>query len=945
MNGLSDADLEEFDDFVDEYTSKLNAIMEGKFTEDDLKDLEKDVQKRTGGTEAASVAGNTAEKSAAVSNPSSPLKPKTKSDPLDYSKWNSINATDDDDDSQSSNAKPKPQANSKSTSSPQIPVSERRRVAAANFVDSIKTRVREESQRYRDNAAVLFKQAKYAEAVKEYQAAIDVCERPPQSLMKPQSTSADNLMKGSETRTANGAIDLSVPIGLAALSPSATTTYAIPVDPLLHTNLSLCHFRLSNYLLSIHHASLAIALDPTCVKAWWRRCEAHKALGELESALENAKEVVKLVEMEVKGGEVGASIAESEAAQAGTAGSKRAGAGASFSQSCSTVTLDSARRLARTLELALADQAAVASGSANISLGQEKTLANLVDLFCTRITSTASGSSNSSSDAQRTVAGTALASALIDSTPAATLFRARGGFDRLLSPSIFNATTAQYVLPVLVAAVSDCPANKRELAKHLATIVEVMRAAKEDPKAATDLRMASYGVKLIGLCVQEEVFVDALVGQAPLIPPASGTPSLTATASDLFLVSLLSLVRHPLPTKSSLDRTMTPLACDVPTEIMVIFGLIAPRWIARSPQRAKEVIGAFASVVQGSKAVKDGEAEKRDRKVAAVRYAAMVTGAMDKLKGSAGAVSAETWTRLVRAATFVIRCETEADPEAWHESSVVLDCLAVVANAVTLASAAIVDSADDDHVEGSAVLVASLIAILRAALSKPDVDPCTFTESFSRTMLVLSKLAKNQRSVLELAFIDDAWEILGPRLAKILQLRGGHIASPGGDDSVEASLADRVLRIVAGYLSPVDTGELSTRVRAWEVLGGLEGLVRCAEGELARFEAHKTEVRSRRGWDAASKLRFGEEEGRVIGHVAWCLGECAKDVKYAGKLYSLGAVEPLLSLLRVVHDNAVQKNLAIAVGRLCSDVKARDRVRELKGFELLTSLSSKVVKK
>ncbi|KXS21937.1 hypothetical protein M427DRAFT_142250 [Gonapodya prolifera JEL478] len=918
MNGLSENELEEFDDFVEEYTSKLNAIMEGKISDKEFNEFEREFGKRNGQPEPE-VPRNP---NANVDNKSNANTAKKPKDTLDYSKWNALDSEDDDDPKDSSTQ------DSKKTDKPPIPASERRKAALAAHLSQIRDRVRAHVQAVRDRAGSLFKQGKYAEALAEYQRAVDVSERPPEDVAIPPDMKSKNRLTDinaptkSETdkgavKGASGAPSMQTE-SLAAFSSAISsiytpTTYAIPVDPLLYTNISLCHSRLIDHSSAAAAASRAIELDAHCVKAWWRRAESRKSSNDMEAALSDAKEVVRLVEEEARKAEVGAARAESGVSTS------------SGPAATPTVPLDTARKLVRTLEHAVADAVAAAEGGPVLAPHEAKNLETLLDLFCKRISPTSS--TTSASESARTTASTALA-ATLSSHAACALFHARDGFLRILSPSVFSPSTLQYVLPVILAA-SSTPATKRALTRYAGVLVSVLARAKEDPNTGRDLRTASYAAQLVAQCSTEEAFIDAL------LPPRAATKGVLdgcadPSDTDAFLSGLLALARQPLPTQTSLSRSMRPLACDVPCAVMRGMTSLGTRWVARTPARGGAVVDAAAEVVKNAENVATGESERIERG----REAALCLAAVTAHDGAKRArIETETWCRAVAAVSTVLWREMEAGGEVWWTGPAVDACLVTLANAATAATGPVVTPGTVTATR----LIGVLATVAHAALPDTLADPCPLEEQLGRVLAVLARMARVGGEVLEAVFRDeDAWRVLGPRIAKVVELRGGHVPETYGADLADAAIADAALRVVAAYLLPPPGENAAGRVRGWEVLGGLDALVQCAEGEVRRV---KTRV------VVGNSGGVGEAESRVVGHIAWCLGACAKDSAYASKLYHLGAVEPTLSLLRATKDPAAQKNLAIAVGRLCQEVKARDRVRELKGFELLNSLGASLFKK
>ena len=63
---------------------------------------------------------------------------------------------------------------------------------------------------------------------------------------------------------------------------------------MLYSNRAMAHIKAESYGLAISDAEAAIALDPTYIKAYYRRASANYALGKYKLALRDFKAVCKL---------------------------------------------------------------------------------------------------------------------------------------------------------------------------------------------------------------------------------------------------------------------------------------------------------------------------------------------------------------------------------------------------------------------------------------------------------------------------------------------------------------------------------------------------------------------------------------------------------------------------------------------------------------------------
>lgn len=94
--------------------------------------------------------------------------------------------------------------------------------------------------------------------------------------------------------------------------------------------------------------------------------------------------------------------------------------------------------------------------------------------------------------------------------------------------------------------------------------------------------------------------------------------------------------------------------------------------------------------------------------------------------------------------------------------------------------------------------------------------------------------------------------------------------------------------------------------------------------------------------DEEKMKRVNKTMEKVVGNIALSLGEVAKN--YGVVLHGYGVVDPLIKILRRVKDPLVQKNVSIFCARLCqSHPDVLQRVRELKGIELMYSLGPKIL--
>lgn len=65
-------------------------------------------------------------------------------------------------------------------------------------------------------------------------------------------------------------------------------------DPVYFSNRALCYLKLKRYVDCIEDCSIAIQLEPTCVKAFYRRMQANDAMANVDEALKDCEKVLQL---------------------------------------------------------------------------------------------------------------------------------------------------------------------------------------------------------------------------------------------------------------------------------------------------------------------------------------------------------------------------------------------------------------------------------------------------------------------------------------------------------------------------------------------------------------------------------------------------------------------------------------------------------------------------
>ncbi|KAJ3160939.1 Protein unc-45 A [Geranomyces michiganensis] len=262
LAGLTEQ-LEEFETFVDSYTTQMDEILTGKSPTEDKEwarsQLSNHVIKPSASEEAAKAAEA----------------PAKKLRPIDYSKWNEINTAEDNETPVATSLKMTQASVKEEAHSPDI------------------KRVLELSDAHRVEGNALFKQRDFSGAIAKYTKAIDAC------LDAHKSPVCDSLLPDVDGYGSH----LSKP--------------TLPVDAKLYTNRALAYLRIENYDMAVRDCSAAITLDEMCVKAWWRRAEAWRGQREYFKARSDIMRVRDIVKKAMSDGkqkipDAGISIPEIE---------------------------------------------------------------------------------------------------------------------------------------------------------------------------------------------------------------------------------------------------------------------------------------------------------------------------------------------------------------------------------------------------------------------------------------------------------------------------------------------------------------------------------------------------------------------------------------------------------------------------------------------------------
>ncbi|KAJ3275251.1 Tetratricopeptide repeat protein 12 [Terramyces sp. JEL0728] len=249
-------EIGEFEEFVDDFTSKMNDILSGKYKDVDPP-KPKSVQVQSDTVQDAiqkSIAPPAERSNVPVSKIQSVANGK-----LDYAKWSEIN-----EDSPPSSPKLNPSKDKLEVkvSKPASDASPRHKKVVQEAVDQSKKLGKEE-----------FAKHNFEMSLKHFTDAIETAKSPSPDLVPIQSP--DDPFKFLDS--------------LIAPTP-------IPVEPVLYSNRALVYFRLGDYENSLLDCKECLALDPLNVKSMYRKSQCLRSLKDYGDCLDCLKECISLLE-------------------------------------------------------------------------------------------------------------------------------------------------------------------------------------------------------------------------------------------------------------------------------------------------------------------------------------------------------------------------------------------------------------------------------------------------------------------------------------------------------------------------------------------------------------------------------------------------------------------------------------------------------------------------
>ncbi|ORX86879.1 hypothetical protein BCR32DRAFT_289678 [Anaeromyces robustus] len=285
-------EVDDFCSFADEYSSKMNDILNGKLSEKDIDNylnniennnttnLEKNnnvnknenkVLSTNSQKEARNIKLNTVQKSVdnkenkeknflKISEKENNKEPNKlnniKEKGIDYSKWEHFGENESDNEQEKEDIQ-------KTTNQKKTEKKIKWKERVLNKIES-----------HKEKGNTYYKKYKFEEAIEEYTIAINTAKSPDQELVF--GTSELNFM------------------------PYKSSFYAVPVDFALYNNRALCYLRLKKYNEVINDCTEALNIQSNSIKALWRRASAYQELKNHELALKDLYKLKKLIENEEK---------------------------------------------------------------------------------------------------------------------------------------------------------------------------------------------------------------------------------------------------------------------------------------------------------------------------------------------------------------------------------------------------------------------------------------------------------------------------------------------------------------------------------------------------------------------------------------------------------------------------------------------------------------------
>ncbi|KAI8824653.1 hypothetical protein BJ741DRAFT_633318 [Chytriomyces cf. hyalinus JEL632] len=947
-------ELDEFENFVDSYAKQMDDIINGRTDQVDAPSAKLTVENTLHKPEemnevshpppADATHGLDAALKNVHSKKSYSLVPKVPKTSLDYSRFENIG-----DDIEAEEIAPKPsqipassdkissKTNSKD-SQPVLPYSLKSNTSGKSFAEKIADLANKSKKL--GNEAIRVQDA-YS-ALKHYSEAIDTCLHP----TREQLNRFDSLNRAKADTLSTDPFEFLNKLKLPNPDP-------ITPDPALFTNRAYARLCVKDYLGAVEDCATVIRshdlnkqLDESILcKAYWRSGHARLALNDT-LAVDDFEAVFQSIQ----------NTAQTEKPNA--------------TPKAPPVTLEDAERMLRiskTRKRLIENDLELLDNSNKPVPDQFDSLKELqksfIDSLQRNVSEVAAHSKPGSItmiDSKQMSSDVSSICALLNgsdhtSTPATDAFRLNGGFDQLFGddtrnqPATVCPNSAPLVLPIILATVMKNDHNRTELGKsdRLTRLVKaslecpwvfsatpVDLDVKADGKKTTTtvgLKLITETAELVSVCLSNETCAQDVIFW---IRTDKGT---SETWKQYLKTAFLLLCPPPSVGKDARAHTQLPaippsVACSLLQSItsLLSFGSIGAQTLFTqlkcNPEdllnNCKSVLGGLFETKQPSVNITKNTglivATVTDCVFALVRCGTKVKPANAGLSFALGASRDEI-------IGLFAMCIRDQELVAKHPD-VVDNILACIHNWLIVCQKPFNDSA-----LVSMDLVPTLIRCLGAKNhSAGNIRTCGVTLA-----LLAKLLARNPKQVSR--DTDGWWDELeiSSRLEEFLDL------AEKNDVDLETNGFNDVgnwLQILTGWLQQGQDEQEQVRVvQSWREEGGFDNLVRMIKC-LSRISAVAKSLES---------VDFLEQFHRTAGNLGLAMAECLKKAEFAKVFHAAGATDPLVQVLRFVVDKAggkhgADKNLSIACARICQNDAAKDRVKELKGIELMYFVGTKI---
>ncbi|KAI9093455.1 hypothetical protein DFS34DRAFT_630778 [Phlyctochytrium arcticum] len=897
-----ETELNDFESYVDNYTSKMDDILSGRVTDtafiestvNSLRDAK--LEEHPSKAEAADDARRIPKKGG-----------------LDYSRWEKIAVEDETNEASQGkdSAKAAPAAENHKASDPdKTPSSPRTQ------------RTLERVSTHRLNGNAFFKTRDYPAAIKEYTLAIEAY------------TAKEVREEKSGTRA--GETTEKIEKLYALLDRVVPKKDTLKPDASLYTNRALAHLRMQSFEQAIADCTTALELDANNVKAFWRRAEAFRACKKYQDAEADLKKLEDLIgayETRVEGLSNRGGRTRRQVEKENLAGPAP---GLTLKEVLTYVAEMRREEVALRAEESL-------RGDLNKD-GSHDVMSGVLDGFVREAKALSEGVATQAQKETTQAAATLLTRLLSadnkldvssagfkDEYNVADAFRVCSGFERLiLDDSVFSAVTANLILPVLFKAVSASSLNASHLrSSHISRVVQVMLGCRQ-PHVTTVESAAGL------LCSTAGAEVSKTQDRG-VWAVWNGVKALDSQAGRKLGEFLLAFLESSLTVSGQDAVTTTPATRLYLLKLLTTFlGLPIPEqkivfkdWGLEPSSLIKSVISALTSVdrVESEGAAHLDMAER----VPAVASCLWLDASVQSI-ATGGALEADSPGMLI--ADVLVEHHEDIVSAIWTSISTLTarsrDSTSSTAGMLSTTTHLLATYHNllpilPPHPEllTTYSIPTTLVSYLTSTeKSNSSKDSLLVTHS---ALATFARLLPTHKEIL-LPVLDGWWDAL-PILSFLL---------PTDLPNLQLNMRTHALPLLLAFLE-LDQGRTD---KEWVEGGGLEVLVRILEdleGQLGRSKKDGTGEATDGKW-------------KDVGNTALCLAHCLTKrnghMKHAclfsrsnvgfllganaESCHSLGATPLLINLLRATSSlppkamralDSVQRNLAIACARLCSNCR------------------------